>query len=435
MEQFVVTWLLEIIGHKMDFRQYGGTKGNSICHYLIEFINFILHQQESESTAVLACLVDFSKAFNRQDHNTLVTKLSDLGVPGWLLKLVMAFLEDRTMKVKYKGKYSSLFSLPGGGPQGTLLGLFLFLVLINDLGYEDQMNNAGELITKKKVKELNLIHLKYVDDLILAESIDMTNQLYQVPITDRPQPDTHRARTGHVLKTEESKVLKQLQKTKLYADENKMKLNLGKTKLMLFNPCTSKDFMPEMMIENTRIDLVEQVKLLGVVISSNLSWSANTDYIVDRCNKKTWVLRRLKKLGANCSDLLDVYFKQIRSIAEFAVPVWNSSLTGEDVAKLERLQKIALHIILGEDYRSYTSALKTLGIEKLSLRRKKICLTFAKKSQKHKKFEKWFKPNPNISARRKKPKFLDTFSRTVRFEKSPLSYLTKLLNHHYEKHK
>ena len=195
MEQFVVTWLLEIIGHKMDFRQYGGTKGNSICHYLIEFINFILHQQESESTAVLACLVDFSKAFNRQDHNTLVTKLSDLGVPGWLLKLVMAFLEDRTMKVKYKGKYSSLFSLPGGGPQGTLLGLFLFLVLINDLGYEDQMNNAGELITKKKVKELNLIHLKYVDDLSLAESIDMTNQLYQVPITDRPQPDTYRART------------------------------------------------------------------------------------------------------------------------------------------------------------------------------------------------------------------------------------------------
>ena len=59
MEQFVVSWLLEVFGDKMDFRQYGGMKGNSICHYLIEFINFILHQQELESTAVLACLVDF----------------------------------------------------------------------------------------------------------------------------------------------------------------------------------------------------------------------------------------------------------------------------------------------------------------------------------------------------------------------------------------
>ena len=68
--------------------------------------------------------------------------------------------------------------------------------------------------------------------------------------------------------------------------------------------------------------------------------------------------------------LLDVFYKQIRSIAEFAVPVWNSSLAGEDVAKIERLQKIALHIILGDDYRSYTSALKTFGLEKLSVRRK-----------------------------------------------------------------
>ena len=57
----------------------------------------------------------------------------------------------------------------------------------------------------------------------------------------------------------------------------------------------------------------------------------------------------------------------------------------------------------------------------------------AKKSQKHKKFNKWFKPSPNVSVRRKTPKFLDTFSRTVRFEKLPLSYLTKLLNHHYDR--
>ena len=82
LEQFIVIWLLEVFGNKMDFRQYGGTHGNSICHYLIEFLNFILHQQEQDSTAVLAFLVDFSKAFNRQDHSILITKLCDLGTPG-----------------------------------------------------------------------------------------------------------------------------------------------------------------------------------------------------------------------------------------------------------------------------------------------------------------------------------------------------------------
>ena len=150
-EHFVVMWLLDFIGDKIDFRQYGGLKGNSITHYLIEFINFILScQDSSDQTAVLACMVDFSKAFNRQNHNLLITKLSDMGVPGWLLKIVIAFLKDRKMLVKYKGKQSGIRSLPGGGPQGTLLALLLFIVLINDVGFEEQTNNAGELITSKR---------------------------------------------------------------------------------------------------------------------------------------------------------------------------------------------------------------------------------------------------------------------------------------------
>ena len=145
-EHFIVMWLLEYIGDKIDFRQYGGLKGNSITHYIIEFINFILSCQDStDQIAVMACLVDFSKAFNRQNHHILISKLSDMGVPGWLLKVVISFLSEREMIVKYKGEQSSTKSLPGGGPQGTLLALLLFLVLINDFGFVDQQNNIGGL--------------------------------------------------------------------------------------------------------------------------------------------------------------------------------------------------------------------------------------------------------------------------------------------------
>ena len=118
-------WLLSYIEDKIDFRQYS--------------TNFILANQDDDSpTAIIACMIDFSKAFNRIDHNLLVTKLSDMGVPGWLLHIVMAFLSDRRMLVRYNGKKSSMKYLPGGGPQGTLLGLLLFLVLINDLGFDNQ---------------------------------------------------------------------------------------------------------------------------------------------------------------------------------------------------------------------------------------------------------------------------------------------------------
>ena len=80
----------------------------------------------------------------------------------------MAFLRDRSMIVRYKGAKS----LPGGGPQGTLLGLLLLLVLINDTGFIHQMNDAGlRLPSKKKVKAANLIHLKFVDDMTTSEAI------------------------------------------------------------------------------------------------------------------------------------------------------------------------------------------------------------------------------------------------------------------------
>ena len=316
MEQFVVEWLLEVIGDKIDLRQYGGMKGNSISHYLIEFMTFILYNLDNKDpTAVLACLIDFSKAFNRQDHNVLITKLSDLGVPSWLLKIVMAFLNERTMVVRYKGETSQPKPLPGGGPQGALLGLLLFLVLINDVGFDDKDNDLGEIITcKRRIKDYNKIHLKYVDDLAVAEAINMKTQLKEVPMCERPQPDNFHDRTGHSLQPETSKVYNQLCETEAYAKQNGMKVNYDKTKLILFNPGYSRDFLPKFTMNNDEIKMVEETKLLGVVVRSDLSWSSNTSYIVTRSNKKLWMLRRLKILGANHDDLKDIYFKQIRSI-------------------------------------------------------------------------------------------------------------------------
>ena len=45
-EQYVVQWLMEYVGDKLDWGQFGGEKGSSISHYLIEFVNFILYNQD-----------------------------------------------------------------------------------------------------------------------------------------------------------------------------------------------------------------------------------------------------------------------------------------------------------------------------------------------------------------------------------------------------
>ena len=90
-----------------------------------------------------------------------------------------------------------------------------------------------------------------------------------------------------------------------------------------------------------------------------------------------------------------------------------------------------MNLPLGNSYTSYNSSLKLTGLKKMSARRKQICLTFAKKSLKHKKFNFWFQPNTKkTTTRQEQPQFCNVYSRLTRFEKSPLSHLTELLNQH-----
>ena len=173
------------------------------------------------------------------------------------------------------------------------------------------------------------------------------------------------------------------------------------------------------------IETVEETKLLGVVLRSDLSWSSNTAYMIGRANHKLWMLKRLKKLGAETNDLVEVYQKQVRSILEFAVPVWHSSLTGIDRMKIERVQKTAMHIILGNTYRSYSHALKCLSLDSLFSRRQNLCKTFARKAYKNSKFRQWFELNQKLAATRlEKPPLKNAYCRLERFENSPISYLT-----------
>ena len=95
--------------------------------------------------------------------------------------------------------------------------------------------------------------------------------------------------------------------------------------------------------------MVKETKLLGLVIRSDLSWCSNTDYMTKRCNSKLWILRRLLRLGAMKEDLLDIYTKQASRILEYAVAVCHSSIIGEQRLQIERIQKTAFHIILGEE--------------------------------------------------------------------------------------
>ena len=82
--------------------------------------------------SIIFALINFSKGFSRMSHNKILIRLSDWNTPGWLLQIIVSHLTNRRMIVRYKGAQSLSHPLPSGGPQGDILTIILFLVLVSD---------------------------------------------------------------------------------------------------------------------------------------------------------------------------------------------------------------------------------------------------------------------------------------------------------------
>ena len=104
--------------------------------------------------------------------------------------------------------------------------------------------------------------------------------------------------------------------------------------------------------------------------------------------------------------------------------VWHSSLTLGEEKELERVQKVALRLILGNDYQDYDQARSITAIQTLNERRKQLCLKFAKKSVKNGSLKDLFQPNTDSHHE----KFHVTFAKTDRLKNSAVPFMQRLLN-------
>ena len=113
-------------------------------------------------------------------------------------------------------------------------------------------------------------------------------------------------------------------------------------------------------------------------------------------------------------------------MVEYCCVVWHSSITEEECTDIERVQKTALRIILGDTYTDYRSALELTGLDSLRDRRTQLSLTFAKKCVKNN--DDLFPINFKTVNTRPHEKYFVTPARTERLAKSTVPYLQRLLN-------
>ena len=108
-----------------------------------------------------------SKAFDKVNHDRLLSKLWNIGVRGNMLSIITSYLADRSQAVRFNNGVSSRINVTRGVPQGSHLGPIHFCVFINDL-----------------ISSLKFVHiLMYADDVKLFQMYDHLKMLLLFNLT------------------------------------------------------------------------------------------------------------------------------------------------------------------------------------------------------------------------------------------------------------
>ena len=123
---------------------------------------------------------------------------------------------------------------------------------------------------------------------------------------------------------------------------------------------------------------MDSYKLLGVYTSSDLFWKIHIDYIAKKASKRLYALRVLARAGVSQTDLVLIYCSLIRSVLEYAAPVW-ACLTEYLNELVESVQRRALRIIFPR--LDYGSGLGEARLQPLAVRRAELCSRFMSRAR------------------------------------------------------
>ena len=263
-------------------------------------LHVILEALDRGNCFVRIFFADFSKGFDLVDHNALVNELELLNVNNVIVSWLCSFLSNRPQWVKIGNVLSNVVINNVCIPQGTKTAPLLFAILVN------------RLVSSWPIR------LKYIDDTTVFEIIPRCSPSYLQFIVNEIED---------------------------FASLRGMRFNPKKCKELQVNFLNYQPAPPQgLVLGSASISQVDSYKLLGVYISSDLSWNIHIDYIVKKVCKRLYALRVLARAGVSQTDLVLIYCSLILSVLEYAAPVW-ACLPEYLNELIESVQRRALKII------------------------------------------------------------------------------------------
>ena len=115
-------------------------------------------------------------------------------------------------------------------------------------------------------------------------------------------------------------------------------------------------------IENTKIEIVKEIKYLGINLNQHLSWNNHVEFIAKKVSKSIGAINKIKHLIPK-NKLIDLYYALVYSNFKYAISIWGN-LNRMNTNKLQKLQNRMLEIIEGKkiEKNSYISVAKKYQI-------------------------------------------------------------------------
>lgn len=274
----------------------GGSTTTALV-YIHDTITRLLDRKDTKAVRVM-CL-DLSKAFDKLHHQRLLQFLKSKGLCNGFLTWLSSYLSMRQFQVKVKNVFGPLVKTPSGVPQGSVLGPILFAAFMASISFP--------------LYDASLFSVQYADDVTLLEAL-------KSPF-DRMIPISY---------IEEQ-----------FRDAG-LTLNRGKCQEMIVS-CSYSFSLPI----NACLSRVQSAKILGVIFSDSLTWSAQFSDLLKRAARRLYLIRALKNVISD-KELIIVYHAVVTSLLLYAAPVYGR-VPDTLLNKLQRLQNRAHAMICGKN--------------------------------------------------------------------------------------